>query len=229
MLALASPVIASFWAEPITCSMPDMGVAGRVAAGGDAAEHHGHGEGRAGIARRVDAVAADQIVGASRALQHVVIVAAVEHVVAAAAIEDIVAGLAEDLVVLGAGVDRDHCRCCRSDCRLRRHRPRRSLPSPPLMLSAPASPDRASSPPLPRMMSLPQLAADDVAGGVTGEGVGVAGAVQVLDAGQYVALGVAARGDEVQQVDRDPGQRALVVGEVRAAAAVEIVGAGRRP
>ena len=38
-----------------------------------------------------------------------------------------------------------------------------------------------------------QLAADDVAGGVAGQGVGVAGAVQVLDAGQRVALGVAAR------------------------------------
>ena len=56
----------------------------------------------------------------------------------------------------------------------------------------PASPDRTSSPPLPMIRSAPSLAADDVAGGVAGQGVGVAGAVQVLDVGQRVAQGVAA-------------------------------------
>ncbi len=50
--------------------------------------------------------------------------------------------------------------------------------------------------------------------------------VQVLNAGQRVAGGVAARGGAEQQVDDHAGGRALVVGEVRAVAADQLVGAG---
>ena len=66
------------------------------------------------------------------------------------------------------------------------------------------------------------LAADDVADGVAGEVVVVAGAVQVLDVDQRVVLGVAAGGHVGLQVDRDPGARPLVVGEIRTGAAVEV-------
>ncbi len=70
------------------------------------------------------------------------------------------------------------------------------------------------------------LAADDVADGVAGDVVVVAGAVQVLDVDQRVVLGVAAEEPVGLQVDRDPGARALVVGEIRTGAAVDGVAAG---
>src|SRR2546430_1569661 len=47
---------------------------------------------------------------------------------------------------------------------------------------------------------------------------------QALDAGQRVALGIAAAGRAGRQVDRDPENAGVVAGDVAAGAAIELVG-----
>ena len=187
------------------------------------AEIDRHAGGRAEIARGVDAVAAGQRIGPGRPFERVVAVAAVELVVAGAAQDVVVPGLAEDLVVLAAGVD-----LVIADAAMDRVDPGPA--------DQPVGAVAAGERVVPRLAGervvaaiadegvVAELAADDVADVVAGQGVVVAGAVQVLDVGQDVARRVAAAVDAGQQVDRDRRRRALVIGEVRAGAAVEDIG-----
>ena len=90
------------------------------------------------------------------------------------------------------------------------------MPLPPISVSAPP-------PPLQRVIAA--VAVEDVGAGIAGQGVGVGGAVEVLDAGQRVALRGAARSRAGDQVDRHAGAVVEVGRGVVAGPAVERVGA----
>ncbi len=89
---------------------------------------------------------------------------------------------------------------CRGPCRrLRSRRPScpyrrtyRRLRPQPRTVSLPLAPFRVSSPPPPRMVSLPPLAHDGVGNVIPGNGVGVRGARDVLEADHGVCSGAAA-------------------------------------
>ncbi len=199
-----------------------LGVATRHRAG---AEVDRHGGSRAGIAGRVDAGAAGDRVGPAVAFDRIVAVAAVDRVVAGAAIDAVMAGIAEDLVVLAAGIHAvvagaamDGVGPGPADEAIR------AVAAVETVVAGLAGERVVAAIAHDRVVA--QLAADDVADVAAGQLVGIARPVQVLDAGQRVALGVAAGAGAGQQVDRHRRRRTLIVGVVRAVAAVQDIGPG---
>ncbi len=228
MLALASPVIEIVEGGAHHLLDAAHGVAVGVAAGGDAAHHHGHRGRGAGIAHGVDAVAAGQRVGAGGAFQDVIAGAAVQRVVAGAAIEIVIAVATGNQVVVGPGIDHIVAGLAVQGVGPGpAGQPVGAVAAVGGVVAGLAGQVVVAA--IADESVVAVLADDDVADIVAGQGVSVAGAVQVLDVEQRVARGVAARVGAGQQIHGHRGVGALVVGEVRPVAAVEGVVAEAAP